>query len=35
MRCRSCNAVYELHEVAPSLDDLLDEQLADVPCDRL
>lgn len=35
MRCRSCDARFELHEIATALDDQLDELTADVPCDRL
>jgi hypothetical protein len=35
LRCRSCGAVYGLQEYSANLDDLLEEFLAHVPCDRV
>jgi hypothetical protein len=35
LRCRSCGATFELHEFGTNLDDLLEEYLANIPCDRV
>ncbi len=35
LRCGSCGATFELREFATTLDDLLEEYLANIPCDRL
>ncbi|WP_368731508.1 dual CXXC motif small (seleno)protein [Desulfonatronum sp. SC1] len=35
MRCGSCGAAFALHEYGTTLDDLMEEFLADIPCNRI
>jgi hypothetical protein len=35
LRCRRCGAHYRLAEYRDRLDDILEEELADIRCDRL
>jgi hypothetical protein len=35
LRCRSCGATYDLRDYGANVDDLLEEFLAFVPCDRV
>lgn len=35
LRCVSCGAMYDLREFGTTLDDLVEEYLANIPCDRV
>jgi hypothetical protein len=35
LRCRSCGADFDMQEYGTSLDDLMEEYLANIPCDRV
>ncbi|WP_417926401.1 dual CXXC motif small (seleno)protein [Desulfomicrobium orale] len=35
MRCGSCGALFQLKEYATTLDDLLEEYLGSIPCNRI
>jgi hypothetical protein len=35
LRCKSCGATFGLQEFGTNLDDLLEEYLANFPCDRV